>query len=471
MASPLLLCILLVVFGNYLSISAAGDGHFRHKMSAPPPQQYDTWMFLSVTRRPNRAGAAVPLVHRHGPCAKSPSTDKPSSFAETLHRSRVRADYIMSRALRGRGTTKMQEQEEGKVSMPAHLGTSVDSQEYVVTLGLGTPAVEQVLLMDTGSDLSWVQCAPCNFTDCYPQKDPLFDPRKSSTYAPIPCGSDVCKRLQSDHFDNGCSMNGNGTQSQCGYRVEYGGGLKTRGVYSNEALTMAPGVVIKDFHFGCAYQQIGSDDKSDGLLGLGGAPESLPVQTSAVYGGSFSYCLPPVSSGTGFLALGAPTNTSGFSFTPMTPFMDYATFYLVKLTGISVGGKQLRIPPKVFEGGLIVDCGNIISHLPSTPYAKLQSAFRAAMAAYPLIPSDEYDTCYNFTGYNNVTVPKVALTFTGGVTIDLDVPNGVLLDGCLAFTESGSDDYVGFLGNVQMRTLEMLYDVRGGRLGFRAGAC
>ncbi|XP_073359939.1 aspartyl protease family protein At5g10770-like [Aegilops tauschii subsp. strangulata] len=429
MASPLFLCILLVVFGSYLStISAAGD----------------------VTPRPDRAGAAAPLVHRHGPCAKSPSTDKPSSFAEALHRSRVRADYIMSRALRGRDTT-----------------TTIE----VVTLGLGTPAVEQVLLMDTGSDLSWVQCAPCNSTDCYPQKDPLFDPRKSSTYAPIPCGSDLCKSLQSDHFDNGCSMNGNGTQSQCGYRVEYGGGLKTRGVYSNEALTMAPGVVIKDFHFGCAYKQIGSDDKSDGLLGLGGAPESLPVQTSAVYGGSFSYCLPPVSSGTGFLALGAPSNTSGFSFTPMTPFMDYATFYLVKLTGISVGGKQLRIPPKVFEGGLIVDCGNIISHLPSTPYAELQSAFRAAMAAYPLIPSDEYDTCYNFTGYSNITVPKVALTFTGGVTVDLDVPNGVLLDGCLAFTESGLDDYVGFLGNVQMRTLEMLYDVRGGRLGFRAGAC
>ncbi|XP_073359940.1 aspartyl protease family protein At5g10770-like [Aegilops tauschii subsp. strangulata] len=433
MASPhLFLCILLVVFGSYLStISAAGD----------------------VTPRPNRAGAAVPLVHRHGPCAKSPSTDKPSSFAEALHRSRVRADYIMSRALRGRGTTTTM---EGK---------------YVVTLGLGTPAVEQVLLMDTGSDLSWVQCAPCNSTDCYPQKDPLFDPRKSSTYAPIPCGSNVCKSLQSNHLNNGCSMNGNGTQSQCGYRVEYGGGLKTRGVYSNEALTLAPGEVVKDFHFGCAYKQRGADDKSDGLLGLGGAPQSLPVQTSALYGGSFSYCLPPVSSGTGFLALGAPSNTSDFSFTPMTDFMDDGTSYLVKLTGISVGGKQLRIPRKVFEGGLIVDCGNIISHLPSTPYAKLRSAFRAAMAAYPLIPSDDDDTCYNFTGYSDVTVPKVALTFTGGVTVDLDVPNGVLLDGCLAFTESGSDGYVGFLGNVQMRTLEMLYDARGGGLGFRAGAC
>ncbi|KAM3207172.1 hypothetical protein ACQJBY_062407 [Aegilops geniculata] len=120
---------------------------------------------------------------------------------------------------------------------------------------------------------------------------------------------------------------------------------------------------------------------------------------------------------------------------------------------------------------MIVYCGSIITMLPTTPHAKLKSAFRAAMAAYPLVPSDPGETCYNFTGYSNVTVPKVALTFSGGVTIDLDVPNGVLLDGCLAFGESGPDGYGGTIGNVQMRTLEMLYDVRGGRLGFRAGAC
>ena len=76
-------------------------------------------------------------------------------------------------------------EDDANVSIPTHLGGSVDSLEYVVTVGLGTPAVPQVLLMDTGSDVSWVQCAPCNSTACYPQKDPLFDPSRSSTYAPI----------------------------------------------------------------------------------------------------------------------------------------------------------------------------------------------------------------------------------------------------------------------------------------------
>ncbi|KAK1664169.1 hypothetical protein QYE76_052328 [Lolium multiflorum] len=439
-------------FGVYIYLSLDKDESLISKQDCMTLECFN----VSVTTpRPDRA--VVPLVHRHGPCAPSQSTIK-TSFAQALRRSRARADYIMSRA-----TTQ---EEDGKVSIPAHLGDSVGSLEYVVKLGLGTPAVEQVVLMDTGSDLSWVQCKPCNSSDCYPQKDPLFDPSKSSTYAPIPCDSALCKTLQSDRYGNGCTSNG----TQCGYRVEYGGGSKTTGVYSNDALTLAPDVVINNFHFGCGYHQGGPNDKYDGLLGLGGSPESLPVQTSKLYGGAFSYCLPSVSSGAGFLALGAPSNTSGFRFTPMTRFMHETTFYVVRLTGISVGGKQLSIPRKVFEGGMIIDCGNILTHLPDTAYGELKSAFRAAMAAYPLLPH-KYDTCYNFTGYSNITVPRVALTFSGGVTVDLDVPNGVLLDDCLAFTDSGPDDYVGIIGNVNQRSLEMLYDVGGGRLGFRAGAC
>jgi hypothetical protein len=85
----------------------------------------------------------------------------------------------MSRASKGAVTTPADD--DANVTIPAHLDGSVDSLEYVVTVGLGTPAVSQVLLLDTGSDLSWVQCAACNSIACYPQKDPLFDPSKSST--------------------------------------------------------------------------------------------------------------------------------------------------------------------------------------------------------------------------------------------------------------------------------------------------
>jgi hypothetical protein len=417
-----------------------------------------------VTSDPNRA--SMPLAHRHGPCAPATTSSWPS-LAERLRRDRARRDHITRKAKASGRTTTLSD-----VSIPTSLGAAVDSLEYVVTLGIGTPAVQQTVLIDTGSDLSWVQCKPCNSSSCYPQKDPLYDPTASSTYAPVPCDSKACKDLVPDAYDHGCT-NSSGT-SLCQYGIEYGNRDTTVGVYSTETLTLSPQVSVKDFGFGCGLVQQGTFDLFDGLLGLGGAPESLVSQTAETYGGAFSYCLPPGNSTTGFLALGAPTNNNGFLFTPLHSLPEQATFYLVNLTGVSVGGKPLDIPPTVLSGGMIIDSGTIITGLPDTAYSALRTAFRTAMSAYPLLPpnnDDVLDTCYNFTGIANVTVPTVALTFDGGATIDLDVPSGVLIQDCLAFAGGASDGDVGIIGNVNQRTFEVLYDSGRGHVGFRPGAC
>jgi hypothetical protein len=93
------------------------------------------------------------------------------------------------------------------------------------------------------------------------------------------------------------------------------------------------------------------------------------------------------------------------------------------------------------------------------------------MKAYRLVPHGDLDTCYNLTGYKNVVVPKIALTFSGGATINLDVPNGILVNGCLAFAESGQDGSTGVLGNVNQRNFEVLFDTSASKFGFRAKAC
>jgi hypothetical protein len=138
------------------------------------------------------------------------------------------------------------------------------------------------------------------------------------------------------------------------------------------------------------------------------------------------------------VSLGAPSdNTSAFVFTPMGHLPGWPTFYMVNMTGISVGGKPLDIPQSAFRGGMVIDCGTHITELPETAYNALEAALRKALAAYPMVASEDYHSCYNFTGYSNVTVPRVALTFSGGATIDLDVPNGILVKDCLAFRELG----------------------------------
>jgi len=305
-----------------------------------------------------------------------------------------------------------------------------------------------------------------------PAEGPPLDPSASSTYAPVPCGTDACKAL-ANGYGNGCANSTGAGTPLCQYGIQYGNLDITVGVYSTETLTLKPGVAVKNFSFGCGLHQQGTFDKFDGLLGLGGAPESLVSQTAGTYGGAFSYCLPPGNSTTGFLALGAPSNNSaGFLFTPLHSSPGgLTTFYVVTLAVISVGGKQLDIPPEMFSPGMIIDSGTVITELPDTAYSALRTAFRSAMSAYPLLPpSEDLDTCYNFTGVSNVTVPTVSLTFDGGVTIDLDVPDGILLEGCLAFVGGSSDD-AGIIGNVNQRTFEVLYVSGRGHVGFRPGAC
>lgn len=369
----------------------------------------------------------------------------------------------MRRASRTR-SRKLQENEA--VSVPTQQGSSYDSQQYLVTVGLGTPAVPQTLILDTGSDLTWVQCKPCNSRKCYPQRLPLFDPRNSSSYSPVPCDSQDCRVLAASIGGNGCTRDWD-----CAYAIRYGSNATAAGVYSSDALTLAPGAVVEQFHFGCGHHQEGGFDMVDGVLGLGRLPESLAWQASTQNGGVFSHCLPPTGSSTGFLTLGTPNDTSGFVFTPLLTMDDQPWFYQLMLTGISVGGEPLDIPAAVFREGMILDSGTTITALQDTAYAALRTAFRSAMAEYPLAPpTAQLDTCYNLTGYDKVTLPTVSLTFRGGATVDIDASSGLLLDGCLAFWTTG-DEYTGLIGSMNQRTIEVLFDMPAAKVGFRTGAC
>ncbi|KAL6909710.1 hypothetical protein ACP4OV_001369 [Aristida adscensionis] len=436
------------------SIAYGGD---RHGFVAVPTSSLESETICSTSTA--SAGAK--------PRSRVPATAAPprSVRAVTVHQQAVlRREAPPQPHPREHIKSTMRIQDGDKVNIPTHLGNAVDSLEYVVTVGMGTPAVPQVVVVDTGSDLSWVQCNPCDAGVCSPQKDPLFDPSHSSTYRPIPCGSDACNKLAADAYTNGCQKG-----EQCTFAIEYADGSNTRGVYSAETLTLAPGVAVKNFRFGCGRDQR-QTGKFDGLLGLGRLPESLEEQYGSRGGGAFSYCVPAVDSKPGFLTLGVGKNPSGFAFTPMGKIPGQPTFYTVTLIGITVAGKKLDLPPSAFDRGMIVDSGTVITGLQTVPYMTLRLALLEAMAAYPLDPLGRLDTCFNFTGFKSVTVPKVTLTFSGGATIDLDVPNGILVEGCLAFMETGPGS-PGFLGNVNQRTFEVLYDAGRSRMGFRAKAC
>ncbi|RLN12784.1 protein ASPARTIC PROTEASE IN GUARD CELL 1-like [Panicum miliaceum] len=406
---------------------------------------------------PLSSDAWLPLNHRRGPCSPFPSSASKSIplTADVLRRDRLRADGIRQ-GLNGTAGAKS----GGATTVPTTLGSSLGTLEYVVTVSLGTPAVAQTVLMDTGSDVSWVQCRPCPAATCHPQKDRLFDPARSATYSAFRCGSAACKGLgRDDLYGNGCSRRG-----RCQYAVRYGDGSNTTGTYGADKLTLTPASAVDRFRFGCSRAARLFTDRADGLVGLGGGSPSLVSQAGAK---AFSYCLPPTASYSGFLTLGVPRAASSrFAeqrqrrhVLPRAP------------AGHRRGRRRLRVPPSAFRAGAVMDSGTVVTRLPPQAYRALRAAFRKEMRMYPrraVPPSALLDTCFNLTG--DVKVPSVSLVFERGATVELD-PSGIMLRGCLAFASAGDDGAPGIIGNVQQRTLEVLYDVGGGAVGFRRGAC
>lgn len=433
------------------------------------------------------SAARVPIVHRHGPCSPlaGAHAGKPPSHAEILAADQNRVESLHHRVsstttgLGGKPRTKKKTPGHSSVpasssssssSVPASSGLSLGTANYVVPIGLGTPPSRFTVVFDTGSDTTWVQCRPC-VVSCYKQKDRLFDPAKSSTYANVSCADPACADLDA----SGCNA------GHCLYGIQYGDGSYTVGFFAKDTLAVAQDA-IKGFKFGCGEKNRGLFGQTAGLLGLGRGPTSITVQAYEKYGGSFSYCLPASSAATGYLEFGPLSPSSSGSNAKTTPMLTDKgpTFYYVGLTGIRVGGKQLgAIPESVFSNsGTLVDSGTVITRLPDTAYAALSSAFAAAMAASGYKKAAAYsilDTCYDFTGLSQVSLPTVSLVFQGGACLDLDASGIVYAISqsqvCLGFASNGDDESVGIVGNTQQRTYGVLYDVSKKVVGFAPGAC
>nr|GEX80965.1 aspartyl protease family protein At5g10770-like [Tanacetum cinerariifolium] len=146
-------------------------------------------------------------------------------------------------------------------------------------------------------------------------------------------------------------------------------------------------------------------------------------------------------------------------------------------SGITIGSGNyivtvglVPISPSVFStSGMIIDSGTVITRLPPTAYSALRKAFRAEMTKYPLTKAFSLlDTCYDFSDYTTITIPKISMLWSGNTMLDL-APQGVfIVNGisqvCFAFAANEDDSDIGIFGNVQQKTLQVVYDVNAGKL-------
>ncbi|XP_030951192.1 aspartyl protease family protein At5g10770-like [Quercus lobata] len=472
--SPFLTCI-LYSFSAFLCLYAhevrksTESYHLHHTHTVQVSSLLPSTTCSASTKGPNRE-ASLTVKHKYGPCFQSNKDQlQVLNHTEILLQDQSRVNSIHSMFSKNSDGNKLEESQA--TTLPANSGLTIGTGNYIVTVGLGTPKTDQTLAFDTGSDLTWAQCEPCA-KQCYNQKDPIFDPSKSTSYTNISCPTPLCSQLTSaTGSPQQCS------DPKCSYRVRYGDGSFTIGYFSKERLTITSDVV-DNFIFGCGQDNEGLFEDIAGLLGLGRGQVSLVQQAAQKYSQFFSYCLPSTTSSTGYLTLGKGNEvSSSLKFTPMLTLSQGPSFYGLNLIGISVGGQRLSIPTSVFSTvGTIIDSGTVITRLPPTAYDALRTKFRDMMRNYQMTSaSSPFDTCYDLSKSQSVSVPSISFFFDGDVSVDLDKV-GILVmlsqtEACLAFAGNSNPSNIAIFGNEQQKGLEVVYDVVGGRIGFRPGGC
>jgi hypothetical protein len=373
-------------------------------------------------------------------------------------------------------------------------GVSLGSGEYFMDVFIGTPPKHFSLILDTGSDLNWLQCSPCE--DCYEQVGPKYDPSMSSSYSAIPCSSQQCGLVAPPVTETGgdrCAGNGRNSSSSCRYFYWYGDKSNTTGDLSWETFSVnvtgrrgplrVPRVI-----FGCGHANRGLFHGAAGLLGLGRGQLSFASQLRELYGHKFSYCLVDRDSNASVsstLVFGEDERLAAHRDLQYTALVQTAnsvdTFYYVRIAAATVGGERIDVPSAAFEitakgdGGTIVDSGTTLTYLAQPAYEKIRAAFEAKIS-YPRVDLPPLGPCYNVSGVGDVKLPEFSITFTDGAVwrfpaknyfIQLDPEDAVV---CLAImgTPLGS---LSILGNYQQQNFHILYDVDNSRLGFAPMTC
>lgn len=425
--------------------------------------------------RSQTEGFRIEMVHRD---SVQPEGNEIITSTERLRRaverSKGRQQMFLSKTTprSARGTVRA-------VEAPVHAGNG----EFLMQIGIGSPALTYNAIVDTGSDLIWTQCKPCR--KCYQQPGQIYDPSKSRTFSKVPCDSTFCQALPESY----CSPD-------CQYAYQYGDSSFTTGILAFDTFTletaatlskMTGSVPLSHLAFGCGHDNEGGGfTQGGGLVGLGRGPLSLISQLGNKVSNKFSYCLVSMddpASKTSPLLFGdsADLHGRGIKSTPLVRSDSQPTFYYLQLEGISVHGSRLDLPQGTFDlnadgsGGFIIDSGTTITYLPNDAYSTLKSAVQQNINLRPADGSATgLDDCYTLPPHTSkITVPTITFHFAGGADFVLPAANAFIADeesGLLCLAMGGSSG-PSIFGNIQQQNFHILYDLGMNKLSFVPARC
>ncbi|KAG2254864.1 hypothetical protein Bca52824_085000 [Brassica carinata] len=417
-----------------------------------------------------RESSSTTLGMKHrGLCSgKTIDWGKKLRRALTLDNLRVQSLQLRIKAMSSTTTDSISE-----TQVPLTSGVKLETLNYIITVELG--GRNMTLVVDTGSDLTWVQCQPCK--SCYNQQGPLYDPSVSSSYKTVLCNSSTCQDLVAATSNpDRCGGSYGVEKTSCDYVVSYGDGSYTRGDLGSESIQLGD-IKVENFVFGCGRSNKGLFGGASGLTGLGRSSVSLVTQTMKTFNGVFSYCLPSLEDGaSGSLSFGDYKNLTSVSYTPLVQHPQLRSFYILNLTGATIGGVELESPS--FGRGIIIDSGTVITRLPPSIYKAVKTEFLKQFTGFPSVPGYSIlDTCFNLTSYQDVSIPTIKMIFQGDAELEVDVtgvfyyvnPDASLV--CLALASLSNENEVGIIGNYQQKNQRVVYDTKQMKLGIAGENC
>ncbi|CAL0326108.1 unnamed protein product [Lupinus luteus] len=301
---------------------------------------------------------------------------------------------------------------------------------YLMPFYIGTVPRGSLAIVDTGSDLLWIQCLPW----------------------------------------------------ECKYVVGYGDKSTTRGTVATDIISFNnshDGRIIEypNTIFGCGYNNTGVfQPQGAGVFGLGGGPLSFISQHGAKFGKrKFSYCLLPFYyvQGSSKLKFGVDTQTKrrGVVTTAMVSLYP-STFYYLTLEAVSINGRIVR-PDERTVGNIVIDSGTATTFLKTSWYKKVEAAVVEAIGhqsvavSYPPRP---FRLCYKDGSITNF--PNITLQFFGAyVELKLSKLNTFLTVNTLTCFAIFPTEKTSIIGNLLQMFFNIEYDLDKRTVSFAKANC
>ncbi|KAM3379549.1 aspartic proteinase CDR1-like [Capsicum galapagoense] len=377
-----------------------------------------------VCYRKSVNGFTVDLIHRDSPLSPfyNPSITPYELLQNAFHQSFSRASSFRKNSIKSIQST-----------------VNPNGSAFLMKISVGTPPVDILATVDTGSDLTWIQYL-----------------------APITCKDDICN-----------------------YEQGYSDKSYSRGELAIETFSFTSisgeNVAIPLTFFGCGHDNAGNFPT--GVVGLGRGDISIVNQMNDDIKGKFSYCLIPFDASktndklTSHINFGDSVVVSGPGVvsTHMTRKESQKSFYYLFLESISIGDRNLPFKStKIFPPGqanIIIDSGTTLTLVPSDFYLNLEEAVVASISATRVNdPAGTFKVCYA-SDIGTIDAPRIVAHFTNA-DVELSPENSFIQFGpgviCLAIVPS--DDLFIF-GNLAQLNYLIGYDLVANQVSFLPTDC